>query len=395
MRKRVLQLGGLLIFIVLASYVFHQMKQGGPSDSATEFSAKYIVSQDPYNNSVLVTTDDQGRVKNYEEFPVETGIEYSYLKQLGQQVYFDGYIAKTPSFYDYDTKEITTLPTLNKIYDVINPFSQQLFLTVNGGFAEEGLYNSGACYLADEWVCKEFESELAIRNGVMFNNKIFLYANTASPELDEDDNLIIEEKILVYDLSFNLLYSCDIRDNLGINDGPIEFYHANNKLFIFGTDEENGSFMILEVDENLTIQKKVSYPETDSKEREQCVPASRFSLSDDELFLEVLCNKSSEASDYQKGLYQEDNLLLKIDLNDIENANYEVFLYGDKRMAGFDFQNQIILLENRLYEGENIELDVYDANFSKLGTTTLESLDSRTPTLVDISMDLIKKDSDK
>ncbi len=94
-------------------------------------------------------------------------------------------------------------------------------------------------------------------------------------------------------------------------------------------------------------------------------------------------------------MYQEDNLLLKIDLNDIENANYEVFLYGDKRMAGFDFQNQIILLENRLYEGENIELDVYDANFSKLGTTTLESLDSRTPTLVDISMDLIKKDSDK
>ncbi len=395
MRKRVLRLGGLLIFMLLVYYVFHYMKQDIPSDSTTEFGAKYILSQNPYKNSFLVTTDNQGKVKNYEELPVETGVEYSYLKQLGQKVYFDGYIAKTPSYYDYDAKEVTTLPTLNKIYDVINPFSQQLFLTVNGGFAEEGLYNSGACYLTDEWICKEFENELAIRNGVMFNNKIFLYANTASPELDEDENLIIEEKILVYDLFFNLLNSYDINDDLGIKYGPIEFYQANNKLFIFATDEENGSFMMLEVDEHLNIQKKASYLETSSREREQCVPASRFSHGEDELFLEVLCNKSSEAQDYQKGLYQEDNLLLKIDLNDIENGNYKVFSYGDKRIAGFDFQNQIILLENRLYEGETIELDVYDTTFSKIGTTVVENLDSRTPTLVDISMDLIKRDSDK
>ncbi|MDE5977737.1 MAG: hypothetical protein K2G70_04650, partial [Turicibacter sp.] len=262
MKKKFFILCTLFMLLFMAYQIFFNIKYSNQQNVIDDFKAKYILSQHAYKSSLLVSTDIEGNVEGYEELPVETGIEHSFLKQLGNKVYFDGYIAKTPSIYDYGMKVVTTLPKLGKIYEVMNPFSQYLFLTLNGGVTNEGLYNSGACYLNNQWICKEFEQDLVIRNGVIFNDKIFLYANTAYPELDGDNHLLIDEQILVYDHLFNPISTYNVYDYLGMANSTIEFYQYDNKLFLFGTDIETGEFTIIEVEDNLSIKGKVSYPET-------------------------------------------------------------------------------------------------------------------------------------
>lgn len=394
MSKKILLLCTVFIFVLIAYQTVNKIKPSGSVESVSEFNAKYILSQHAYKSSVLVNVGRDGSIIDYEELPVETGIEHSFLKQLGNKVYFDGYIAKTPSIYDYELKQTLSLPNLNKIYEVINPFSQYLFLTLNGGFSENSLYNSGACYLNGRWICKEFEDELAIRSGVVFNNKVFLYANTASPNMDENNHLLIDEKILVYDESFNLLHTYNVYDELGMKNSSIDFYQNGNKLFLFGTDTVTGEFAIYEIEDDLIIKQRLAFSETNPEIRDYCVPASRFSNDSNELLLEILCDKSPQASDYQSGLYQEDNMILKIDLNNLSNDNYEVFLYGDKRVVGVDFEENLILLEDRINNNESIEVDVYDMDFNKVGLTNIENFDGRTPTLIDISPAVIMKDSE-
>jgi len=385
MKKNFFLISGLFASILIIFQFINHIKYSTQMDFDNEFHSKYILSQNGYRPTLLVTTDSNGGILHYEELPIEIGIEYSFLKQLENKVYFDGYVAKTPSVYDYDTKEINSLPELNKIYDVMNPFSQYPFVTLNNGFAEDGLYNSGACYFEDKWHCKEFENELVIRNGTVFNDLILLYASTATPELDENDSLLIEEKILVYDKQFNLINTYDVYDSLNMTNSTIEFHQIKDKLFLFGTDAQSGEFTILEVNEDFEIEQKQSFSETNPKIRDYCIPASRFSENKDELLLEVLCDKSPNTADYQSGVYQEDNLLLKINLNHLDEKNYNAFIFGDKRIAGVDFKEEKVFLVNRIYTEAKMLIDVYDFNFQKSGIVNFENFDGRTPTLIDIS----------
>ena len=352
-----------------------------------DFEVLQILSNDLYTPSYLLYSNGNGEIIDKVKLPKGEGVGYSVLRQTRNIVYFDSYPeTSTILSYDNQTQSLNKVGTIAHKYERINPYSENLFIVINNGFAADGeAYNSGFCYLEDSWKCFELESNLHIWNGVVFKDKIYVYANSAQPILDENKNISGEEKILIYDKNFNLLSSIDVNEDLLLARDIIYFYPYKDNLFLLGEGLNTGEFTIKQVDENLEVKTQVNYSETNSKDRNLCTPLSFFEEEEGKLYLEISCEKSKESEGYESTRYQEDNLLLKLDFDNLGSDNTPMIEIGDSRIVGVNFETNTILTQERLDKSSLNSITVYNLDFEYQRTIEVERFDNRMPTLVDIS----------
>ena len=181
------------------------------------------------------------------------------------------------------------------------------------------------------------------------------------------------------------LSSIDVNEDLLLARDIIYFYPYKDNLFLLGEGLNTGEFTIKQVDENLDVKTQVNYSETNSKDRNLCTPLSFFEEEEGKLYLEISCEKSKESEGYESTRYQEDNLLLKLDFDNLGSDNTPMIEIGDSRFVGVNFETNTILTQERLDKSSLNSITVYNLDFEYQRTIEVERFDNRMPTLVDIS----------
>ena len=120
-----------------------------------DFEVLQILSNDLYTPSYLLYSNGNGEIIDKVKLPKGEGVGYSVLRQTRNIVYFDSYPeTSTILSYDNQTQSLNKVGTIAQKYERINPYSENLFIVINNGFAADGeAYNSGFCYLEDSWKC--------------------------------------------------------------------------------------------------------------------------------------------------------------------------------------------------------------------------------------------------
>ena len=318
MKRNILRLSLLVGTVLIGCYLLKLTIGGRPK----EFSSLQIIPNDYYTRSYLVYGNSSGEIIDNQKLPKGKGVGYSSLRQVGNRVYFDAYPEiSTILTYNTQTHTLDEMATLDRKYESINPYSEQLAVMINGGFLGDGeSYRSGICYLDESWECLDLESNLHIWTGTVFKDKIYVYADAAYPQFDENDNIIREEKILIYDKGFNQIASIDVNEELNLGRDVIYFYPYQDSLFLLGEGLETGQFTILEVDEQVQVKSRLSFAETNNEARNLCTPLSFFEEDKGNLILELACDKAKGSVGYDPARVQEDNLLLKLDFNHLDST---------------------------------------------------------------------------
>lgn len=383
MKRNILRFSLLIGAIFISCCLVKWTVGGRPKD----FSSIQIIPNDYYTRSYLVYGDSSGEIIDKVKLPKRKGVGYSSLRQTGNTVYFDAYPEiSTILTYNTQTQTLDELMTLDKKYESINPYSEQLAVIINGGFSGDGeSYRSGICYLDESWECLDLESNLHIWTGTTFKDKIYVYADAAYPQFDENDNIIREEKILIYDKEFNQVASIDVNEELNLGRDVIYFYPYQDSLFLLGEGLETGQFTILEVDEQVQVKSRLSFAETNNEARNLCTPLSFFEEDKGNLILELACDKAKGSEGYDPATVQEDNLLLKLDFNHLDSTSPAIKEIGEHRSVGVNFETDQLLTLNRVGKSSVHSVHVYNLDFEFQEVREIEKFDHRLPTLIDFA----------
>lgn len=175
MKRNILRLSLLVGTVLIGCYLLKLTIGGRPK----EFSSLQIIPNDYYTRSYLVYGNSSGEIIDNQKLPKGKGVGYSSLRQVGNRVYFDAYPEiSTILTYNTQTHTLDEMATLDRKYESINPYSEQLAVMINGGFLGDGeSYRSGICYLDESWECLDLESNLHIWTGTVFKDKIYVYAD--------------------------------------------------------------------------------------------------------------------------------------------------------------------------------------------------------------------------
>ncbi len=381
MKRNILRLSLLVGTVLIGCYLLKLTIGGRPK----EFSSLQIIPNDYYTRSYLVYGNSSGEIIDNQKLPKGKGVGYSSLRQVGNRVYFDAYPEiSTILTYNTQTHTLDEMATLDRKYESINPYSEQLAVMINGGFLGDGeSYRSGICYLDESWECLDLESNLHIWTGTVFKDKIYVYADAAYPQFDENDNIIREEKILIYDKGFNQIASIDVNEELNLGRDVIYFYPYQDSLFLLGEGLETGQFTILEVDEQVQVKSRLSFAETNNEARNLCTPLSFFEEDKGNLILELACDKAKGSVGYDPARVQEDNLLLKLDFNHLDSTSPAIKEIGEDRTVGVNFETNTLLTINRLDSSTINSVHVYNLDFDFQEIRELEKFDHRLPMLID------------
>lgn len=381
MKRNILRLSLLVGTVLIGCYLLKLTIGGRPK----EFSSLQIIPNDYYTRSYLVYGNSSGEIIDNQKLPKGKGVGYSSLRQVGNTVYFDAYPEiSTILTYNTQTHTLDEMATLDRKYESINPYSEQLAVIINGGFSGDGeSYRSGICYLDESWECLDLESNLHIWTGTVFKDKIYVYADAAYPQFDENDNIIREEKILIYDKGFNQIASIDVNEELNLGRDVIYFYPYQDSIFLLGEGLETGEFTILEVDEDVRVKSQISFTETNNEARNLCTPLSFFEEDKGNLILELACDKAKGSVGYDPAMVQEDNLLLKLDFNNLKSFSHSIKEIGEHRTVGVNFETNTLLTINRVDSSTINSVHVYNLDFDFQGIRELEKFDNRLPTLID------------
>ena len=381
MKRNILRLSLLVGTVLIGCYLLKLTIGGRPK----EFSSLQIIPNDYYTRSYLVYGNSSGEIIDNQKLPKGKGVGYSSLRQVGNRVYFDAYPEiSTILTYNTQTHTLDEMATLDRKYESINPYSEQLAVMINGGFLGDGeSYRSGISYLDESWECLDLESNLHIWTGTVFKDKIYVYADAAYPQFDENDNIIREEKILIYDKGFNQIASIDVNEELNLGRDVIYFYPYQDSLFLLGEGLETGQFTILEVDEQVQVKSRLSFAETNNEARNLCTPLSFFEEDKGNLILELACDKAKGSVGYDPARVQEDNLLLKLDFNHLDSTSPAIKEIGEHRTVGVNFETNTLLTINRLDSSTINSVHVYNLDFDFQEIRELEKFDHRLPMLID------------
>lgn len=381
MKRNILRLSLLVGTVLIGCYLLKLTIGGRPK----EFSSLQIIPNDYYTRSYLVYGNSSGEIIDNQKLPKGKGVGYSSLRQVGNRVYFDAYPEiSTILTYNTQTHTLDEMATLDRKYESINPYSEQLAVIINGGFSGDGeSYRSGICYLDESWECLDLESNLHIWTGTVFKDKIYVYADAAYPQFDENDNIIREEKILIYDKGFNQIASIDVNEELNLGRDVIYFYPYQDSIFLLGEGLETGEFTILEVDEDVRVKSQISFTETNNEARNLCTPLSFFEEDKGNLILELACDKAKGSVGYDPARVQEDNLLLKLDFNHLDSTSPAIKEIGEHRTVGVNFETNTLLTINRLDSSTINSVHVYNLDFDFQEIRELEKFDHRLPMLID------------
>ncbi len=337
-----------------------------------------LITSDPYNDeSYLIYSNSDGKIIGNKVFAEENGVSISALKQKNDIVYFGSYPQKsTIQSYNYKTHSIEKLGKISTKYENINPYSENLIITLNNGFSEDmQSYNTGFCYLERDWKCLEMESEdFIVVNGIVFNEKIFLHTVSVNPSIGNS-----QELVKIYDKDFNFLSEVSVT-SLGLEGSIVHFYKNANQLFLLGMDLISGEFSAIEVDSDLKIIDQRDYPESHPSERELCIPNAFLEQEEGLLYVELVCQKKQSST-----LSEQDNLLIKIDFDDLGNKENDILFMGNNLVRGADFSRDIILLQDGKIRSEDTNvISLYTADFQMKSSIEIEKFHTYNPTLIDI-----------
>lgn len=358
---------GIFILVGLAYFLFSQK---GVEDAKTI----QLISSDPYQpKSYLVYTDEAGKFIGKDSFSKGKGVGVSGVKQVGNQVYFDSYPSQsTVSSYSYERHSLDNLGTVAGQYDIINPYSESLVAILNHGYTELG-YGSGICYLASEWICHiNNDGDFRIVNGVVFKEKLYVHTLASFLEVNP------EEKIKVYDMSFNLLDEVNVSD-LGLNVSNVTFYPYNNRLYLLGSARYTNYFSIIQMNEALEVVETIDYPGLTTEERTFSSDYSYFEQSKGKLYVELKYEKETDSVQYV-----EDNVLLKLDFDALNDERFEFMEIGNSSVRGINFETDTIFIQPRKESGSPINhISLYTTDFEFKEVIEIEQFNQQSPTLVD------------
>ena len=160
----------------------------------------------------------------------------------------------------------------------------------------------------------------------------------------------------------------------------VHFYKNANQLFLLGMDLISGEFSAIEVDSDLKIIDQRDYPESHPSERELCIPNAFLEQEEGLLYVELVCQKKQSST-----LSEQDNLLIKIDFDDLGNKENDILFMGNNLVRGADFSRDIILLQDGKIRSEDTNvISLYTADFQMKSSIEIEKFHTYNPTLIDI-----------
>ena len=347
--------------------------------SISEWYNKYNLLQIIPFNSVQTTsyiTLNNIEKDEVKEIALENGegIAVSYLMEKDNKVYFGGYGSSNNIYqYDYTKKEIVNLGKIDSKYESINPFSQNLFISLNNGYGKDGGYNSGFCYLENKWICNDIrDSDFQIVNGAVY--KDYIYALAIPTNINDKASRIIKFNKEFEILEETYLNTYELIDNM------IYFYQYNDRLFLIGVDSLLGYLKIVEVDENLQITNIKKYNDLEALKYKTCTPYSIYEKSEGEFYIELSCESGNSSI-----IQENDNYILSINL---KLDNYISYNINNQLIKGVDFLNKIIFTQDTDWKSNSkIKFHIYDLNMNHLNTIELEQ--QKIPILIDVSSYLI------
>ena len=98
------------------------------------------------------------------------------------------------------------------------------------------------------------------------------------------------------------------------------------------------------------------------------------------LYVELVCQKKQSST-----LSEQDNLLIKIDFDDLGNKENDILFMGNNLVRGADFSRDIILLQDGKIRSEDTNvISLYTADFQMKSSIEIEKFHTYNPTLIDI-----------
>jgi len=375
-------LGVLLLSIVLfACHNRNSIEDINEFVFKDDFDILQLAPRDGYDKSYLVYNDASGKITSKYTLNSKDSISYGNLIQDRNEVYFSNNYIYNESIisYDYNSNKM-----VNKLdftadngrgYENMNPFSEYPIVIQNIGLADKiEEYTKSIClYLDNNWKCHENTNRLVYNNAIVHNGLIYAYLTDWQPNFDQD-------ALYVYDVDFNLINQVNIYEKYGMDQGEMILYPSKSGLLLIGLTDYS-SLTITKIDNNLNVLEKVNYEQTDG-----CLNAelsSYFKKDDYNIYIQMYCSTGNVENSLEVS-----NKLVLFNPEDI-SIKPSVYLLGNKDVAGINFKDNYLFLNDRTSRKEESNIAIYDLDFNYIKNITFERVRNSITRVVDINKKLI------